>query len=169
MPAVTLVLSRPTDTTIQFYHIQFFDRFSRCSDSASFRGHYFPGKRLGITEANPTIFPPDNNANFSKQCTSLCLPSVGRRVKLEMDTANHVGLPLMLPFSPLSPSPAPSLSPLDIHSTDINTDLYSFTRCGLHHRPGRGKGQEGRGKTERIRLSRPLGFCYLHPGKRRQI
>lgn len=68
------------------------------------------------------------------------LPSVGRRAKLEMDTANHVGIPLMPPTLP------PSL--LSIQSTDINTDLYSFTRYGLHHRPGREKGQEEREKTE---------------------
>lgn len=96
--------------------------------------------RLGITEANHTNFPPESYVDFSNQCRCPFLLSVDKRVKLEMDTTNHVGIPLMLALSPLSPSPAPSPSLLNIHGTDINTDLYSFTRCGLHHRPGREQG-----------------------------
>lgn len=42
-----------------------------------------------------------------------------------MDTANHMGLPLMLPLSRLSPSLAPSLSLLNIHSTSTQISIHS--------------------------------------------
>lgn len=109
--------------------------------------------------------------------TQVCVYCMCRqefRVQLEMDTANHMGLLLNLPPSPLSPSPPPYLS---IQSADINTDLYSFAQCELQHGERREKGQKGQERTERIRLSWLLGccllmlcfsFCYIRSGKQRQ-
>lgn len=108
-----------------------------------------------------TNLPPDNEANVSQVYvpkTRVFLLGVGRRAKLEMDTANHVGLPLM------PPSPPP-LSLLSIQSADINTDLHSFAGCGLHHRPGGEKAQEERGKDRADQMVSVLGLLLPSPLK----
>ena len=109
----------------------------------------------------------------SRECVfTVCVgrSSAGFRVQLEMDTANHMGLLL---------TPPPSPPHLSIQSTDINTDLYSFTRRELQHgeREER-EGSERTGKDRAYQIAVFLGllfvlfcfwFCRIHSGKQRQF